>query len=448
MSDNRKYAQLQPFTLAGSGAVVGATSILINAFNSIEGVPLAMTDFGTKGFITLEPGSLDFEEQISFTGVVQNANGTATLSGVKHVDFLYPYTEASGLSKAHGGGVTAVVSNTSAFYDGFANKNDTETITQQWTFPSAEADRPKLDADTDALAAEDLVDFGQLSRTAMAGTVNASETVNGVVQLATNAQMGTATSLGSTGARLVPPNDQLVGTSAGAADAHKLPTLNASGFLDESIVKVDQVRTWSTVQSFTADNLQVTTDANSANDAVRKSLLDSSVAAVSAKLAFLAQSTSATTQTGNTAEANLFSLSIPGNTLGSNGTVRARFWLSGLTSLNGDNVLTLRIKYGSTTMIAFTLATSNIFVAGTGVGYLDLDLYAAGATNSQAADALVRFTTSTAFLSTAYSAQDRGLAVENSTGALNLVITSQWSGTATTNDSITLQDYVVEKIIS
>lgn len=40
---------------------------------------------------------------------------------------------------------------------------------------------------------------------------------------------------------------------------------------------IDKVRTWGTVQSLTADNLQITTDANSANDAVRKSLLDASL---------------------------------------------------------------------------------------------------------------------------------------------------------------------------
>lgn len=277
-ADLRKYAQLQPFTLAGSGAVIGATSIIMSApFNSIDGVPLAMSDFGTKGYMTLEPGSLDKEEQISFTGIVQNANGTATLTGVKNVLFLYPYTETSGLVKSHGGGVTVVVSNTSAFYDSFANKNDTETITQEWTFPSTEADRPKLNADTDALALEDLIDFGQLSRTAMAGTVNASEVVNGVVQLATNAEMGTATSVGTTGARLVPPNSQLVQASSGAADANKIPTLGGAGALAHGFI--DSTGTWSTVQSFTANTAQITTDPDSANDAVRFSFLTTAVAA-------------------------------------------------------------------------------------------------------------------------------------------------------------------------
>ncbi len=48
--------------------------------------------------------------------------------------------------------------------------------------------------------------------------------------------------------------------------------------VDPTIVaRLDTANTWGAVQSLTADQLQVTTDADSANDAVRKSFLDSTV---------------------------------------------------------------------------------------------------------------------------------------------------------------------------
>ena len=62
-----------------------------------------------------------------------------------------------------------------------------------------------------------------------ASVPNASETVAGIVELATNTEMGAGTSTGGTGARLIPPNDQLVKTSSGAGDENKLAVLNASG---------------------------------------------------------------------------------------------------------------------------------------------------------------------------------------------------------------------------
>lgn len=132
---NFQFVQAQNFSLAGAGAIAGATSVILKEFKAIDGITnLTMADFGLLGFATLEPGNGTQEEQISFTGVVQNANGTATLTGVKTVLFLSPYTASSGLAKTHPGSATLVISNTSGFYDQFAIKNNDETITGDWTF--------------------------------------------------------------------------------------------------------------------------------------------------------------------------------------------------------------------------------------------------------------------------------------------------------------------------
>lgn len=60
-------------------------------------------------------------------------------------------------------------------------------------------------------------------------TPNASETVAGKVEIATNAEMGAGTSTGGSGAKLIPPNDQLVKTSSGAGDENKIAVLDSSG---------------------------------------------------------------------------------------------------------------------------------------------------------------------------------------------------------------------------
>jgi hypothetical protein len=128
-------AQTQNFSLYGSGVSIGDTTMVLSSFQSIDGVNLAIGDFGTIGYMTIEPGSRDREEQISFSGVTQNANGTATLTGIKTVLFLSPYTETSGFAKSHPGGVVAVVTNTSGFYNQFPTKGDNEAITGYWTVP-------------------------------------------------------------------------------------------------------------------------------------------------------------------------------------------------------------------------------------------------------------------------------------------------------------------------
>ncbi len=127
---------MQNFSLGGAGVIIADTTLLLSSFTTIDGVALTMADLGgVKAYGTLEPGSSDREEQISFTGITQNSNGTATLTGVKTVLFLYPYTETSGFSKSHPGGVKFVISNTSAYYGQFAIKDNDESITGTWLVP-------------------------------------------------------------------------------------------------------------------------------------------------------------------------------------------------------------------------------------------------------------------------------------------------------------------------
>lgn len=129
-------AQLQNAFLAGAGAIAGATSIILKSFKSIDGVNLAMSDFGSIGYLTMEPGNNTLEEQVSFTSLTQNSNGTCTLGGIKSVLFLTPYTATSGLSKTHAGSTTVVVTNTSGYYNEFTIKQNDEAVTGQWTFPN------------------------------------------------------------------------------------------------------------------------------------------------------------------------------------------------------------------------------------------------------------------------------------------------------------------------
>ena len=119
--------------LAGAGVVVGATTITLTSFTDIYGNILTMTDFGTTGYITLEPDS-DNEEAASFTGITANAGGTYTLTGIKTILAKSPYTETSGLVRQHSGGTKVVITDNVGFWNTFGNKFNDETITGQWTF--------------------------------------------------------------------------------------------------------------------------------------------------------------------------------------------------------------------------------------------------------------------------------------------------------------------------
>ncbi len=123
-----KFIQAQKFSLSGSGASIGDTTITLQSFVGIDGTNLVTADLGVLAFGTLEPGNGSQEEAISFTGVTQNSNGTATLTGVKSVLFKAPYTATTGLTKTHAGASTFILSNDAGFYGAILDYVDTALV--------------------------------------------------------------------------------------------------------------------------------------------------------------------------------------------------------------------------------------------------------------------------------------------------------------------------------
>lgn len=204
---NQKFFQGQPFSLSGGGAIIGATSVILKSMTDIDGNALTMSgDFGTKGYGTLEPGNGTLEEQISFTGLTNNANGTVTLTGVKSVAFVYPYTETSGLLKTHAGSTSFVISNTAGFYNDLVAKGDDATITGKYTFPGGgNANAPVSGVSYTAPTADlEYASKKYVDNIAIAGAPDANPTTKGLVQLPTQAQVDAGTATGSTGASLTP----------------------------------------------------------------------------------------------------------------------------------------------------------------------------------------------------------------------------------------------------
>lgn len=247
-------------------------------------VNLAASDFGSDnvGYGVFEPKTAR-EEWFTFSSAnmatAVTGGLTITLRGLIRTA---PYTtEATARKFNHESGSQVLLyTNSPAFYDDFANKDNDETITGLWTFPTG-ANYPVVGSSYSAPTSNlQIVTKQYADGLAIAGAPDGSTTVKGIFEEATVAEQGSATATGATGARLVPANANLVKTSSGASDENKIAVLDASGTFANGFI--DKARTWGTVQSFTADNCQITSDANSANDAVRFSQVQSLVGASSA----------------------------------------------------------------------------------------------------------------------------------------------------------------------
>lgn len=225
------------YTLAGSGIGATDTTITLNSFKTpVSSYPLVMSDFGSVGYMTLEPGNSSRQEFISFTGITQNVDGTAALTGVtRGLSPVEPYTASSTVRRAHAGGTQASLSNSPAFYDQFPAKSNTESITGLYTFASTS--RPTLDAVATTTNATDFVTYHQLTNTAFsgAGVIDASLTAKGVVELATAAEQAASTANGTLGP-LVLKSEFATSTYNSATAGNKVVVTGVSGKIDDNFV--------------------------------------------------------------------------------------------------------------------------------------------------------------------------------------------------------------------
>lgn len=239
------------FFLSGAGVTSSATNIQLTSMQTPDGRLVTMSMFGTIGYGALEPQTTAKIEDISFTGITQNANGTATLTGVSRgLDFVFPYASTGSLQKSHAGGATFIITNTAGFYYNEFTMNNNNNLFTYPTASTSPATKGYVDAITTGnyfgLSANNTasgnniftgnnsftgintfsnttsVPYSQASSSAasvgyanaltFAGAPNANTTTKGIVQEATQTQSNNGTQVGSTGAELYVNPSTLAGT--------------------------------------------------------------------------------------------------------------------------------------------------------------------------------------------------------------------------------------------
>lgn len=190
-------AQIPQTTLSGAGITSSQSTIQLVTFLTRDGRAVAMSNLGSIGYGTLEPGSSK-EEIVSFTGITQNANGTAILTGVSRgLDFLSPYAASTTLQKSHAGGAVFIMSNTAPFYgQQFALVNNTASIGAVWTFGSTSPPLYDFNPDFSSQASTTLVSKGYVDASVAAGAVPITTSNAGIGILSTARQAASSTATG------------------------------------------------------------------------------------------------------------------------------------------------------------------------------------------------------------------------------------------------------------
>lgn len=228
--------QTSPTNLSGAGITSTATSINLTSFvlPDPNKTPVQMSMLGSIGYAVLEPQSSKVEN-ISFTGITQNSNGSAVLTGVSRgLSFYAPYAASTTLAIAHAGGAQLILSNSAAFYgQQFAFINNPETISGVWTFASTSPPAYDFNPNFNVLASTTLASIGYVASTSYAGVVNATTAVKGIAQLATSLQAASSTATGSTGAFLDLPASLATDTPNTNTKGSKIVMSSILGFINQ-----------------------------------------------------------------------------------------------------------------------------------------------------------------------------------------------------------------------
>lgn len=167
------------------------TTITLTSFKvPVSGDNLTMALMNTSiAYGTISPRTTQ-SEFISFTGITQNGDGTATLTGVtRGLNKTYPYTEDSDFKLPHAGATQFILSDMPQVFDKYVSVENTQTISGAKTFSvqnaQTSAGNPVTDNEYARKAYVDAVATGGVSnnRTIVAGTAGETIAIDQLIYL-------------------------------------------------------------------------------------------------------------------------------------------------------------------------------------------------------------------------------------------------------------------------
>lgn len=221
------------------------STIRLTSFEEpVSNIPYTMSYLGsTIEFGTIAPQT-NHSEFISFTGITQNSDGSATLTGVIRGLARTPGSggcvASSTLQQPHSAQTILILSNPPCFYANYITNTNGNSNLIYSSNKFASTTYQGFDLDPGAAyfvsaASSTFVDQAQLNRLALTNCSAATYTVEGCVQLATARQSASSTVTGSTGANLVLPAVIATDTPTLATSSVVMSLMNgkiAQGWLD------------------------------------------------------------------------------------------------------------------------------------------------------------------------------------------------------------------------
>lgn len=203
-------------------------------------------------------------EFVSFTGITQNTNGTALLTGVtRGLERSYPYFASSTVAYSAPGQTQFILSSPPQFFNQYyalANTaSSTNTLTFSNQFPPFYYPGPGAQSTGSIISTtSEFASVAYVNAVAFSGSPNATTIAKGIVQLSTALQAASSTVLGSTAASLVVQSGNSTDTpQSGCASGYTAVAgagcnmiADLTGHIKQAWLNLTQAFTFSTTTSY------------------------------------------------------------------------------------------------------------------------------------------------------------------------------------------------------
>lgn len=271
------------YRLQSSVGTSNTTITLSSLKEPVSNIKYTMSYLGSD----IEYGTLDPQtskpEFISFTGITQNSDGTAQLTGVTRGLTRTPAgtacTASTTLAQSHAAQSIFILSDPPCLFYEYLPARTPATSTAILTFSSTTMPRYDADPGSAAFTAAPttvLVNMAQLTRTAIAGASNATPILNGLIQVANYKQAASTTATGSTGAYLALTSS--ISTSTCQFATSSVLTVQANGKLHQNCIDFNQIFIYRGASSTIGSMMSLATTTIAASSTVGNALYLNSLA--------------------------------------------------------------------------------------------------------------------------------------------------------------------------
>lgn len=242
----------------GSSVGTSNSTVKLSSFKEpVSNIAYTMTYLGSDiGYGTIDPQTTR-SEFVSFSGITQNSDGSALLTGVTRGLTRTPAgascTASTTLAQAHPGQSVFILSDSPCLFAEYlparTNATSSASLVFTNTYPPHYNAVGAQGSGSAFATTSEFASVAFVNATAIAGATNASEVLKGIGELSTGLEAASSTLTGGTGASLLLYSKYA--TSSPFTTGNFIPVTQINGKLESTFINQAQAYSWTALHTYT-----------------------------------------------------------------------------------------------------------------------------------------------------------------------------------------------------